>query len=91
MEEVNTVVNYIRKLLGSNFANGRSILQSDIGVTSPYKLQCKQIARACQKNKFDGITIGTAEVFQGHEKPVMIVSTVRTNGKIGDFVRNPQV
>lgn len=73
IEEVNTVINFIRKLLQSNVANGNSISQSDIGVTSPYKLQCKRIATACRKNKFDGITIGSAEIFQGHEKPVMIM------------------
>lgn len=64
IEETNTVINYISKLLANNAANEKPISQSDIGVTSPYKLQCKHIARACLKNGFDGVTIGSAEVQQ---------------------------
>lgn len=66
--------------------------QSDIGVVSPYKLQCKNISNACEIKNFKEITIGTTEVFQGQEKKVMIVSTVVSRRKHpGRFVINPQV
>lgn len=84
------VIDFIKKLLENCNANGKLLLQKDIGVVSPYKLQCKEITRACRKNNYNEITIGTAEIFQGQEKPVMIVSTVRTNGKLG-FVSDPRV
>lgn len=88
--EVDVVIDYIKKLLANDGISKRHITQSDIGVVTPYKLQCKVIARACRKNNFNDITIGTAEVFQGQERPVMIVSTVRTGGMLG-FVKDPRV
>lgn len=89
MEEVNAVVEYIHELL-TNTYNGTTLSEADIGVTSPYKLQCKVITQACRRYKYNNITVGTAETFQGQEKPVMIVSTVRTAGQLG-FVNDPRV
>lgn len=89
-KEVDVVIDYIKKLLTPGAISERPITQADIGVVTPYKLQCKIIARACRKNDFKDITIGTTEVFQGQERPVMIVSTVRSDGQLG-FVKNPRV
>lgn len=89
MKEVNVVIDYVKELLQKN-ANQKSITQADIGIVTPYKLQTKVIARVCRKYGFNDITIGTAEVFQGQERPVMIVSTVRTGGILG-FVKDPRV
>lgn len=88
MEEVNAVMEFVNMLLNTD-----TITQSDIGIVSPYKLQCKIIKQHCQKNNYKEIMIGSAEVFQGQEKPVMIVSTVRSGHKsaLGDFLQNPQV
>lgn len=90
MKEVNVVIDCIKKLLSNVNKTKRTLSQSDIGVVTPYKLQCKVIAQACRRNGFNDITIGTAEVFQGQERPVMIVSTVRTGGVLG-FVNEPRV
>lgn len=84
------VIEYIKKLLVPGTTSGKPITQSDIGVVTPYRLQCKIIARECRKNDLKDVTIGTAEVFQGQERPVMIVSTVRSDGQLG-FVKNPRV
>lgn len=84
------VIEYIKKLLKNDGKIKKSVTQSHIGVVTPYKLQCKKITRACHQNNFNDITIGTAEVFQGQEKPIMIVSTVRTGGLLG-FVNDPRV
>lgn len=81
-------VTTIRRLLKS----GSRLKQSDIGVVSPYKLQCRKIEYACKSNQFNDITIGTTEVFQGQEKKVMIISTVVSRREHpGRFVSNPQV
>lgn len=90
MKEVTVVMSYIKDLLQRPLANGKLISQNDIGVTSPYKAQCDYIVRNCQR-QFGNIVIGTADMFQGHEKPIMIASTVRTNQEISDFVTSPQV
>lgn len=89
MEEINSVMSFITTLLQDK---NHEIDESDIGVVSPYKLQCKIIRQKCDKNEFHNITIGTAEVFQGQERKVMIVSTVRAGKRgVGDFLSNPQV
>lgn len=38
----------------------------------------------------EDVTVGTAEIFQGKEKPIMIISTVRSDGKLG-FVAEERV
>lgn len=86
--EVKEVISIIQILL----ASGSRLKQSDIGVVSPYKLQCRKIAKACQTNHFNDIAIGTTEVFQGKEKKAMIISTVVShNGQPGYFISNPKV
>lgn len=89
-KEADAVIEFIKTLLKNDGISRVPLKQSDIGVVTPYKLQCKVIGRACRQNGFDDVTIGTAEVFQGQERPVMIVSTVRTGGKLG-FVKDPRV
>lgn len=89
MKEVHAVIEQIKELVSSE-VNNRNIKFTDIGVVTPYRLQCKIIGKLCKRLGFCGVTIGTAEVFQGQEKPVMIVSTVRTGGILG-FVNSAQV
>lgn len=83
-------MDYIDKILANGEINGRSITSSDIGVVSPYKLQCKKIAQVIRDKGYENITVGTAEVFQGQERPIMIVSTVRSGGRHLGFVSDPQ-
>lgn len=88
MEEVNAVMEFVNMLMKMD-----EITQPDIGIVSPYKLQCEIIKQHCERNNYEEIIIGPAEVFQGQEKPVMIVSTVRSgrNTSLGDFLQNAQV
>lgn len=89
--EVDVVMGYIKKLLepGNQFSK-RPVSQSDIGVVAPYRMQCKFLASACRQLDFNDITVGTAEIFQGQERPIMIISTVRTDMKLG-FVNDARV
>lgn len=68
-----------------------TFFQIFIGIVSPYRAQCDEIKYACERNGITGITIGSAETFQGQERPIIIVSTVRTNEHLGDFVKNEKV
>lgn len=89
MKEVHAVIDYIKELLSLEL-KGRKVTQADIGVVVPYKLQSKIIKRICCRINLNDITIGTAEVFQGQEKSVMIVTTVRTDGQLG-FLNDARV
>lgn len=86
------VIDYIGKLLHMKCDSKTGFVQqTDIGVVTPYKSQCQQIIQRCRAHGCINITVGTAEVFQGQEKPIMIVSMVRGGGQGLGFVSDPQV
>lgn len=89
-QEVNIVIDYITKILKNKW-NGQEILLSDIGIISPYRAQCEQIQNQCQRLQYDKVTIGTAETFQGQERKIIIISMVRSDGKLTDFVIDERV
>lgn len=89
MEEAHAVINYVKKLLSVEL-KGRKVTQADIGIVVPYKLQLRVIKGILRRLNFNDITVGTAEVFQGQERPIMIITTVRTDGKLG-FLSDPRV
>lgn len=82
---------YTKQLLSKKRTFNKQIEQSDIGIVTPYKLQCKTIAGKLRKSKLTEITVGSAEVFQGQERPIMILSTVRSGGTSLGFVSEPRV
>lgn len=84
------VIEYIRVLLSTN-ACIHKIIDSDIGIVTPYKKQASKILESCERN-FPGnnFTIGTAAILQGQEKPIMIISTVSVD-HITDFAANFRV
>lgn len=90
MDEVRAVMEFIDMLLKSDRSDS-SITQCDIGVVSPYKYQCKILRRYCEQKGYKNITIGSAETFQGQERKVMIISTVRSGWHLGNFLKSPQV
>lgn len=61
-----------------------------LGIISPYRAQCDLIRELCETDDLTGITVGTAETFQGQERPVIIVSTVRRKLDLG-FVKDERV
>lgn len=67
------------------------ISDDDIGFTTPYRLQVEEANMMLEKN----IEIDTVHKYQGREKPVMILSTVLDQSKIGKigrkFVENPRL
>lgn len=90
--EVQVVYDTIKQLLPpiSKTNNLRSITQKDIGVVTPYRKQRHKISQKLRRYNMEDVTVGTAEIFQGKEKPIMIISTVRSNGQLG-FVAEERV
>lgn len=54
------------------------IKQKDIGIVTPFRLQRTVILRALEKKGWSDIAVGTVEIFQGQEKDVIILSSVRS-------------
>lgn len=88
-DEIKVVINYIHKLLECK-VDGKPLDQKNIGVVSPYRLQCDTLRGFFGVLKWNDITIGTAETYQGQERPVMVISTVRSDKTLG-FVSDAQV
>lgn len=90
-EEITAVMSYVHNILLTETWNNRRVRCCDIGIISPYRSQCDRIRSKCDEKGCGEITIGSAEQFQGQEKPIIIISTVRTAEKGLGFLKNPQV
>lgn len=89
-EEADEVINWIKKLMDTNRTKMK-VSQQDIGIISPYYHQSELIREELDNNGYSDIATGSAEVFQGQERPIIIISTVRTDSNDLGFVTDPQV
>uniref|UniRef100_A0A674KB04 RNA helicase n=1 Tax=Terrapene triunguis TaxID=2587831 RepID=A0A674KB04_9SAUR len=105
--EVEALVTYLKKLLQSQGKRGRSrISPKEIGIISPYRKQVEKIRQAITKKDGDlmklpdikELKVGSVEEFQGQERRVLLISTVRScteylsmdeDFKLG-FLKNPK-
>lgn len=89
VDEINTTKSYVDSLLKDGI-NGKTVLQEDIGIVSPYKAQILRLKETFSKQQ--KIEIGTAEYFQGREKKIMIISAVKSGRKFPvGFLSNEKV
>uniref|UniRef100_A0A182Q4Z5 RNA helicase n=1 Tax=Anopheles farauti TaxID=69004 RepID=A0A182Q4Z5_9DIPT len=84
-DEAERVFEYVQMLIKAG-VNGRIVQQEDIGIVTPYSKQVEYIKNGLSALGFDKIEIGSAEQYQGREKPVIIVSTVRSNRRTVGFL-----
>lgn len=73
-EEQRLVMQYVTKL------RGFGVKGSDIGIISPYHKQCQRLHYLCEGEGVE-LEVGTTELYQGREKRVIILSTVRSREK----------
>ncbi|KAJ7255409.1 P-loop containing nucleoside triphosphate hydrolase protein [Mycena rebaudengoi] len=94
IDEATQVKAYIQKLRSDRRVR---ITDNEIGVIAPYHAQCLKI-RAALRVVADGVKVGSVEEFQGQERRVIIVSTVRSSREFVEydlrhtlgFVANPR-
>lgn len=91
-DEIDEVIRTVKILLPPESVEFglKYITQTDIGIVTPYRKQRRLIARQLCRFHFNDVRVGTAETFQGNESPVIIISTVRSNGSLG-FVHDSKV
>uniref|UniRef100_A0A3B3ZVS3 RNA helicase n=1 Tax=Periophthalmus magnuspinnatus TaxID=409849 RepID=A0A3B3ZVS3_9GOBI len=71
--EVEVLMDYVMKLLQTQGKKGLSTLSpKDIGIIAPYRKQVQKIRKALH-------IVGSVEEFQGQERRVILVSTVRSS------------
>ncbi|KAG8746581.1 hypothetical protein FRC10_004433 [Ceratobasidium sp. 414] len=61
------------------------ITTADIGIITPYNQQVRRIRGILRGSSGDGIKVGSVEEFQGQERKVIIVSTVRSSANQIEF------
>lgn len=88
--EIDLVIKYLEKLFSGDIIK-RKINQSDVGIISPYRKQCEKLTEKCHQLKWTDIQIGSVETFQGQERPIIVVSTVRSRMRNIGFLDNAKV
>ncbi|XP_053613519.1 putative helicase mov-10-B.1 isoform X2 [Plodia interpunctella] len=78
--ELDMVKRYIKALVTQH-----QVLPEDIGVIAPYIRQVYKVKGWLTNENYEKIEVGTVESFQGKEKRVIIVTTVRANCKLLDY------
>jgi len=80
VQEITQIVEYVRQLLD---CKRNPVKAKEIGIISPYRKQVVKIRKALEKTfprlMKDDLKVGSVEEFQGQERRVIIVSTVRSN------------
>ncbi|CAG9802335.1 unnamed protein product [Chironomus riparius] len=74
-EEINGVMAFIKK------CHAKKIPFKNIGILTPYSLQVKKLKTQISVLNDSDLKVGTVEEFQGQERLIMLVSTVRTEQK----------
>lgn len=78
-EEAQEVVNYVDLLVNQSRP---AINPQDIGIITPYARQAQKIRQLLKHLNFDEIKVGSVETFQGQERRVIIISTVRAESEL---------
>ncbi|KAF8392378.1 hypothetical protein HHK36_022720 [Tetracentron sinense] len=78
--EASKVVQIIKKLSAS-----ANLSEADIGIITPYRQQVLKLKKALETFDMLDVKVGSVEQFQGQERQVIIISTVRSTIKHNEF------
>ena len=81
--EAQIVKQYVTQLCENTRVN--RVLPQDIGIITPYAKQSQKLRSLMKEYKYDDVSVGSVEQFQGQERRVIIISTVRTSEGLIDF------
>lgn len=79
-QEISVVVEWVNKLMTT-----RDVSERDIGIISPYAKQVSKLRKELERQGRLSVDVGSVEQFQGQEKDIIIVSTVRSSHEFEDF------
>jgi helicase MOV-10 len=82
-DEASQVLKYVQLLLDHTKKN--PVQPHEIGVISPYNKQVLKIQKLLAYEGYTGIKVASTELFQGQERRVMIISTVRSSEEFISF------
>ena len=71
------VLSYVRRLLSSKLGD-MIVKGEDIGIVTPFTAQKLKLQRMLKYEEISDIEVGTVQLFQGKEKEVIILTTVRS-------------
>uniref|UniRef100_A0A3P9KB63 RNA helicase n=1 Tax=Oryzias latipes TaxID=8090 RepID=A0A3P9KB63_ORYLA len=91
--EIEVLMDYVQKLLEAQGKKGEpKIAPKEIGIIAPYRKQVQKIRRALEKVgqnfrllDMNALKVGSVEEFQGQERRVILVSTVRSSSEYMEF------
>ena len=95
IEEIVIVRDYIKKLCEMK---ENKVKPKEIGVIAPYRRQVQKLRKKLQDDGLGEVMVGSTEEFQGQERRIIILSTVRSSPqyvltdqqyKLG-FLQNPK-
>lgn len=75
--EIQIVTNYVEKLMTTRLS-GLKVTEKDIGIIAPYRKQVQKIRQFLNNKRYPNIDVASVEEFQGQEKLIIIISTVRS-------------
>ena len=84
VEEADEVVAQIRSLLGRTWRDpaagiDRPLQQTDVLVVAPYNAQVWTVRWALERAGLRGVEVGTVDLFQGREAPVVLLTTAASS------------
>uniref|UniRef100_A0A673GLC9 RNA helicase n=1 Tax=Sinocyclocheilus rhinocerous TaxID=307959 RepID=A0A673GLC9_9TELE len=86
--EIDIIIDYMKKLLTQAKKGIAKISPKEIGIIAPYRKQVEKIRKAIKLHRelksflgIEELKVGSVEEFQGQERKVIIVSTVRSDKK----------